>query len=193
VQSYTNRSIDWPGQPRISWDDPLGSPWNKQAISMLVHEFTDTVHRCLYPELQTLPSFASVDWLYAAIETRLEKTRSRLRKLLRPLTQHETSEEQNNRLQDEASRAATQSRRRERRNKVNILLFRVSMIRKPLSVLRCSASTAESLPLELRLAKMKLATGPKSPKSSNISPRTTCHQMRRRLRRVFKRPNESEG
>ena len=121
VQAYTNRSIDWPGQPKICWDSPLGfgSSWNKQAISMLVSEFTDAVHNCLYFKLQVLPSFASFDWLYAAIENRLQQTRTRLRKLVRPSSQHESTEERSKRLQNEANIVELRGRRRERRNKVN--------------------------------------------------------------------------
>jgi hypothetical protein len=121
VQAYTSRSIDWPGQSRICWDNQMGSPWNKQAISMLVLEFTAAVHNCHYFKLQALPPFASFEWLFAGIENRLKKTQSRLRKLVRPISQHETSEEKNKRLQDEANVVAIQCRRRERRNKVNVL------------------------------------------------------------------------
>jgi hypothetical protein len=189
VLSFTNRSIDWPGPARISWDDPLGSPWNKQAISVLVLEFSEVVHNCHYSKLRVLPPFASIPWLSAEVEKRLEKTRSRLRKLLRPLAHNETSEEQSKRLQDEATLSAIQSRRRERRNKVSASSSFV--IYRPLTrSLPCSASTAESPPSKPGLFKMKLATGPMFPKYSNISPKMTCPRTRQRLRRAFKPTNE---
>lgn len=119
VQSYLNRSINWPGEAQMSWEHPMQSPWNQQAISMLVLEFMQNVHHCMYPKLEKLPPVASADWLQGVIENRLTRTRSTLRKLLRPINPQETSEERSRRLQNEYDASTIHGRRNQRKRLVN--------------------------------------------------------------------------
>lgn len=103
----------------LDWQSPFSSPWNTQAIYLLVDNFTKEINSGQHPDIRLKLEDLSKDQMVTWCTSKLRRTREKYRDALPPDPQsHETPEEKSKRVKLRDLETENKNRRRQRKAQV---------------------------------------------------------------------------